>query len=281
MPELPEVETVRRELADLIVGHQISTVEMIGARTFRRVDDRDGFVRALVSRTVSAVNRHGKYLLVELDGLVRTELVIHLRMSGQLLWAASPGDVPLEPRPLHTHAVMTFAAMAGELRFVDPRTFGEWYLTVERAELGHLGPDALHLAESDQAEFARIVGSTRTAVKPLLLDQRRVAGVGNIYADEICFLAGVRIDRPGSSLSKPARLRIAQATGEVLRAAIERGGTTLSDAQYVDLYGNAGAAGNSHAVHARAGEPCPRCSRAVERTVIGGRSAYFCRRCQK
>jgi formamidopyrimidine-DNA glycosylase len=176
---------------------------------------------------------------------------------------------------------MTFAGMVGELRFVDPRTFGEWYLTVGRAELAHLGPDALALAEADPAEFVRIVGSTRTAIKPLLLDQRRMAGIGNIYADEICFAAGVRIDRPGSSLTVPARKRLAAATGEILRAAVELGGTTLSDAQYVDLYGNAGTAGGSHAVHARAGEPCQRCGRVILRTVIGGRSAYWCRGCQK
>jgi formamidopyrimidine-DNA glycosylase len=283
MPELPEVETVRRELSDLIAGHRVATVEMLGARTFRRVTDRDGFTSALIDSTVSAVNRHGKYLLLEItaptqgmsQGLSR-ELVIHLRMSGQLLWM--PTD---SPRPLHTHAVLTFAAMAGELRFVDPRTFGEWFLTVDRAELAHLGPDALALSESDPVEFGRIVGSTRMAIKPLLLDQRRMAGIGNIYADEICFAAGVRIDRPGNSLSGPARRRLAVATGEILRAAVELGGTTLSDAQYVDLYGNAGTAAGSHAVHAKAGQPCRRCGGEILRTVIGGRSAYWCRGCQK
>ncbi len=279
MPELPEVETVRRGLQELIVGATIGGAELLGARTFRRVPDRDDLRRRLEGRTVTHVDRHGKYLLVGLDGGGPDggeELVIHLRMSGQLRWAA--GD--RSDRPPHTHAVLHLDGLAGELRFVDPRTFGEWFPTRGRAELAHLGPDALALA-ADPAAFARVVRSTRTALKPLLMDQRRIAGIGNIYADEICHRSRLRIDRPGSSLSRPAAQRLAEATTAVLGAAVELGGTTLDDAQYVDLFGRPGRAGPGHAVHARAGRPCPSCGRPVRRGVIGGRSAYWCAACQR
>ncbi len=275
MPELPEVETVRRGLAALAVGARVAGVETLGARTFRRVEDPRALAGELTGRTVTHVDRHGKYLLVGLgDGL---ELVVHLRMSGQLLWAD-----PSTPRPPHTHAVLHLegAVPSGELRFVDPRTFGEWYLTHDRDVLGHLGPDALVLA-ADPAGFARVVGSTRAALKPLLMDQRRIAGIGNIYADEICHRARLRVDRPGSSLSRPALARLAAATIDILETAVALGGTTLADAQYVDLFGNPGGAAGGHAVHARAGLPCPTCGSPVRRGVIGGRSAYWCRRCQR
>jgi formamidopyrimidine-DNA glycosylase len=274
MPELPEVETVRRELAELIVGARIIDVEMIGARTFRRVADPQAFRSSVVGRMVERVDRHGKYLLVGLGG--GDELVIHLRMSGQLLWAEADPST----RPVHTHAAARLAGLEGELRFVDPRTFGEWYLTTGRRELAHLGPDALELSQRPSA-FAGVVGSSRAALKPLLMDQRRLAGIGNIYADEICFLARLRVDRPGSSLSRPALRRLADATHQVLSSAVELGGTTLDDAQYVDLFGNRGRAGGGHAVHARAGEPCPRCGRPIRRGAIGGRSAYWCASCQR
>jgi formamidopyrimidine-DNA glycosylase len=277
VPELPEVETVRRGLAELIVSARIADVEMLGARTFRRVDDRDAFRAVVAGSTVSRVDRHGKYLLIGFAEHPAVELVIHLRMSGQLLWSSSRDGVG---RPLHTHAVLHFDGLDGELRFVDPRTFGEWYLTTDRRELAHLGPDALVLA-SDPDAFAAVVGGTRAAVKPLLMDQRRVAGIGNIYADEIAHRARVRIDRPGSSLTRPARRRLAEATSAILGRAIELGGTTLDDEQYVDLFGQPGGAGGVHAVHARAGMPCPTCGRAITRTVIGGRSAYWCRTCQR
>lgn len=274
MPELPEVETVRRELSALIVGAQIVELEMIGARTFRRVEDRAVFRSAVIGRTVEHVDRHGKYLLVGLGGA--DELVIHLRMSGQLLWS----DADAGTRPPHTHAVARLSGLDGELRFVDPRTFGEWYLTHARHELAHLGPDALALSHRPAA-FTAVVGSTRAALKPLLMDQRRLAGIGNIYADEICHLARLRVDRPGSSLSRLSLRRLADATREVLSTAVELGGTTLDDAQYVDLFGNPGRAGAGHAVHARAGEPCRRCGRPIRRSVIGGRSAYWCASCQR
>ena len=193
MPELPEVETVRRDLAQVYLGHDLERLEITGRRTVRR--HPPGLLRALEGRMLMAVGRHGKYLLLEWDdGQV---LVVHLRMSGQLL-AAQPGDAVA----LHTHAVLTFGG-AGELRFVDPRTFGEFFLATpvvpngqavgppgakvplaasRLAELDHLGPDALDV---DVARFGAVLAGRRAPLKALIVDQRAIAGVGNIYADEI------------------------------------------------------------------------------------------------
>ncbi|MDA8291383.1 MAG: bifunctional DNA-formamidopyrimidine glycosylase/DNA-(apurinic or apyrimidinic site) lyase [Actinomycetota bacterium] len=279
MPELPEVETVRRGLEREVVGRRIGRVEVNGARSVRR-QDPGSFVHELEGRRVDAARRRGKYLYAELDD--GAALVVHLRMSGQLRLAGPP---PLEPRSPHTHVVVGLGD-GSELRFVDPRTFGELFVTSERSPdglpsaLAGLGADPL-VDGVDDATLEELAACRRTALKSLLLDQSVIAGVGNIYGDEVCFHSGLRPDRRTESLRGSDAARLGVALRDVLTRAVEKGGSTLRDARYVGLRGAAGSYQHDHAVYGRAGRPCPRCGTLVERTRVGGRSAHFCPRCQR
>lgn len=281
MPELPEVETVRRDLAATVSGRRVERVEATGLRTVRRHGDPAVLVEGVTGRTITAVHRHGKYLLVELDG-GPAAVVVHLRMSGQLRWAP---DGAAAARAPHTHVVLGFEDGA-ELRFVDPRTFGEVYVTAWRPggapppELAHLGPDPL-ASPVTAAALGALLAGRRVAVKARLLDQRALAGLGNIYGDEVLFEAGVRPGRAAGSLRPAEVRRVAAAIGPVLERAIALRGSSLADEQYVDLFGRTGRAQEAHRVHAREGQPCPGCGRAIVRGVVGGRSAYWCPRCQR
>jgi formamidopyrimidine-DNA glycosylase len=266
MPELPEVETVRRDVHDRVVGRVIHDVLATGLRTVRRSSPK-ALEDGAIGRTVTGTGRHGKWLWLTLDngGCV----LVHLRMSGQLRW--EPTTVAA---PLHTHATFRFGA--DELRFVDPRTFGEVIAMPSSAaatELIAQGPDALAITVDELSE--RMM-HRRRAAKVVLLDQKAVAGVGNIYADEILHRARVRPTATG--LSRPAVARVHAAMGEVFDAAIEARGSSLADEQYVDLSGRTGDFQHQHRVHAR--PVCTTCSGDVTRIVLGGRSAYFCRACQ-
>lgn len=272
MPELPEAETVRRDLVDVFAGDRLSQVRVTGRRTVRRHPPQ--LLGKLEGRRLLDVGRHGKYLLFAWDD--GSVMVGHLRMSGQFVRAA-PGSA-LAP---HTHAVLAFAE-AGELRFIDPRTFGELFIVGAgpgpHDELSHLGPDALAVSPSYlQASLA----GRRAPLKSLLTDQRVVAGIGNIYADEICFAAGVRPVRPGGSLKKAEIARLAGAITSVLEAAIAARGSTLPDLGYRDLSGNVGNFQFQHQVYNRLGQPCPACGRPVSRPTFGARSAFMCSRCQR
>jgi len=201
-------------------------------------------------------------------------------MSGQVLLADGGAE-----RPPHTHVVMHLDD-GREAWFVDPRTFGEVVvyapdrIEIELPPVALLGVDPI--AEPfDRATLRRIVRSTSKALKPLLLDQSVIAGIGNIYADEILHRARLRPDRPASSLSAKATWRLHEAIVDVLTASIEVGGSTLSDAQYVDLMGVGGSYQNEHRVYGRTGERCITCGRGwIRRTVSGGRSTHFCPVCQ-
>jgi formamidopyrimidine-DNA glycosylase len=265
VPELPEVETVRSDLAGIFPGHKLDRLLVTGKRTVRR--HRPEELSCLEGLTLAGARRHGKYLL--LDWEAGPTLVVHLRMSGQLL-AVEPGS----ERAPHTHAVFYFAG-APELHFVDPRTFGELFLGAEA--LAHLGPDALSVTTG---ELAAAFAGRRAPVKSLLVNQGVLAGVGNIYSDEICFRARLRPDRPGGSLDRAAIRRLANATRRVLRAAITGRGSTLADRRYRDVLGNSGSYQGEHKVYGRAGMPCWRCGMAIERTHFGARRAFFCAGCQ-
>ncbi|MDQ1429891.1 MAG: formamidopyrimidine-DNA glycosylase, partial [Actinomycetota bacterium] len=188
MPELPEVEVVRRDLDREVVGKKIKAVDVDAMRPVRRHHNRKQFVARLLDRKINAVERRGKYLLCRLDN--DDVLVIHLGMSGQLLRAKSSRD----PMAKHTHVVITFT-QGGQLRFVDPRTFGEMFVTemdnVEKqvTELAHLGIDPLETAMSWE-HFGFMVAQRHAKLKPLLMDQKFIAGIGNIYSDEILWGAG-------------------------------------------------------------------------------------------
>jgi len=274
MPELPEVETVRRDLASLAVGRVIEQVEATAPRCIRRHPSAEDFCGRLAGGRIGEVDRRGKYLLVRLDGGV--VLVVHLGMSGQLLWVPAEA-VADEPRRKHTHVVLTLDA--GEVRYVDPRTFGELFVTTDDVpELAHLGPDAIAVGPAD---LKTVLRARRTQLKPLLMDQRFLAGIGNLYADEILWLAKLRYDRPADSLTAAEVRRLHAAMVETLNAAIERRGSSLADEQYRDLFGAVGDYQADHNAYDREGKPCPRCGRPIVRLKWSGRSTFLCPRCQR
>jgi len=278
MPELPEVEVVRRDLEREIVGKRIRRVEVDGLRSVRRHDDPATLADRLVGRTITRVDRRGKYLLGFLDGT--DVLVVHLGMSGQLLHVANGRAA----RPKHTHVVISFER-GGQLRFVDPRTFGEMFVTArddvehDVPELAHLGIDPLSRGMSWEY-FGELMSKRRTKLKPLLMDQKFMAGIGNIYSDEILWGAGLRWDRVSDTLSDQEIRRLYRSMMETLQDAVKHRGSSLADEQYVDLYGRPGGFQHHHNVYAREGETCPRCRSTIVRVRAGGRSTFFCATCQ-
>ena len=278
MPELPEVEVVRRDLEHEVVGKKIKSVEVNSMRTIRRHRQRKLFTDPLIGRKFTAVERRGKYLLMKLDdGQV---LVVHLGMSGQLLRAKSAKDAMAK----HTQVVITFT-QGGQLRFVDPRTFGEMFVTSvdelenEVDELKHLGIDPLETAMSWDY-FGELVAQRRMKLKPLLMDQKFLAGIGNIYSDEILHAAGLRWDRSSDSLSSQEVRRLYRSMVETLQDAVKYRGSSLADEQYVDLFGQPGEYQQFHKVYARDGEPCKRCRHVIVRQKVNGRSTFYCEACQ-
>jgi len=279
VPELPEVETVRRGLQAQVVGRRITRVEVGRERTVRRTS-RQALIDGLTDATIVAVNRRGKYLLCPLD--TGDELMMHLRMSGRLLVAAAG-----TARPAHTHVVMHLAGLpAQELWFVDPRTFGEVVVfdptnvAVEMPELARMGIDPI--ADGlDRGQFAALLRGRSRQIKALLLDQHVVAGIGNIYCDEALHLARVRWDRRSDAVSPREITRLHAGIMHVLGEAIEAGGSTLADTQYVGVDGESGWFQLSHQVYGRAGQRCATCGKAdIVKVFVAGRGTHFCPRCQ-
>jgi formamidopyrimidine-DNA glycosylase len=274
MPELPEVETVRRDIHDRILGRTVTNVVLGRLRTLRRYADPQEFVDELVGATVTGTGRLGKYLFIDFGP--STRLVIHLRMSGQLLWCDSY-DTPLLK---HTHVRIQFES-GEELRFIDPRTFGEMFVVDPNGSvLSHIGPDAWNAVDTPKQLTERI-GPKRAAVKGVLLDQSVVSGVGSIYADEICFRAKVRPGRSAATLRPIDIKRLHEAMKAVLGEAIEARGSTLGDGQYVGADGQPGTFALSHRVHARKDRPCLACGKPIVSGIVAQRSAYWCTRCQR
>jgi formamidopyrimidine-DNA glycosylase len=272
VPELPEVEVVRRGLEREVAGREVTALAVTGVRTVRR-QPAEELVHRLRGARLGPAGRIGKFLLVPLDDGAET-LVIHLRMSGQLL--LTPPEWPVAR---HTHAVLSLSD-GRELRFVDPRTFGELFVAPSPvAALAHLGPDPLSTRWSAAALERALAGRT-ARLKLLLMDQRFVAGIGNIYSDEALFAARLRFDRPAGSLSGEEVGRLHRAVRTTLREAVRLRGSSLSDGQYVDLFGAPGDYQSRHRVYGREGQPCPRCGGPVRRLSLGGRSTFFCETCQ-
>lgn len=278
MPELPEVETIRRDLEKSILNRRIKSVEVLGKRSVRRHKSPGEFASLVEGRKVISIRRSGKYLIVGLEGDVL--LVVHLGMSGQLLWVKNPKD----PLADHTHVVMSFT-QGGQVRFVDPRTFGEMFAT-PAAEVGERFPELARLGFDPLEDvmswnrFGAMLQSRSASLKSLLMDQAFVAGIGNIYSDEILFAAGLRHDRPSSSLAAEEVRRLYRAMVETLSEAIKHRGSTLADEQYRDIFGETGDYQGQHQVYGREGEPCRRCHAPIVREKVGGRSTFFCLRCQ-
>jgi len=271
VPELPEVETLARDLQELLVGAEICDVEICWPRTVA-LPTVDELTEQLPGRTVVNVRRRGKFLVIGLsDG---TYLLIHLRMSGQLrveVASCSPDG--------HVRAIFRLAD-GRRLVFSDTRKFGRVYWTKDPRDVtGDLGPEPLAEGFSLQ-DFAAALTRRRGAIKPLLLNQQFLAGLGNIYTDEALFVAGLHPLRKADSLSAEEVERLYRAIRMVLSQAIANRGTTLQDERYLDAQGWPGAYGERLRVYGRVGEPCPRCGEPIERIVVGGRGTHVCTQCQ-
>ena len=278
MPELPEVETVRRGLQQVLCGRGIIEVDVRSARSIRRQPEGStGLVAGVRGATVAGVHRRGKYLWWALDGTRSRVLTAHLGMSGQFRHG-DPADA------WTPHERIRFTLDNGtRLSFVDQRTFG-WVLA-EDAESGvpdsvsHVALDPFDAA-FDRRSVARALGSRRTEVKRALLDQTMVSGIGNIYADEALWRARIHPRRATLGLAVSTGVRLLSSAEEVMREAIVAGGTSF-DPLYVNVNGESGWFARDLAAYGRAGEPCRRCGRRIARERFMGRSSYLCPRCQR
>lgn len=280
MPELPEVEVIRRELAPLVCGKEFAApvIHFAGAVHYPAAEQ---FRRLLGGRRIRDLGRKGKYIFFLLD---RGTLLTHLRMTGRLIYRAAgaiaAGDSTLQSK--HLRLELLFAG-GDALFFYDQRKFGGFWLLEnptewEIAGLPRLGPDIWE--EVDGPTFlALLQARPRARIKALLLDQGFVAGMGNIYTDESLFRSGIHPCRCVSTLSVKERENLYRAIREVLAEGIACGGTTTRD--YLDARGSSGTFQERLAVYGCKGEPCSRCGRPVERTVTAGRGTYFCPCCQK
>ena len=276
MPELPEVETVRRGLEGQVVGATITSVRIDGSRTLRRhMGPEDDFAARLTGRTVVAAKRRGKFLWLPLDDAAA--LVVHLGMSGQLR-VHGPSERVLP----HTRARFGLNERR-ELRFVDQRTFGSLAVVddgepVPRA-LAHIAPDPFD-ASFDMVGFSRALRHRGSGIKAALLDQRLVSGVGNIYADEALWRSRLHWARPCTSLRAGDVRELIGHVRDVLVEAIAAGGTSF-DALYVSVNGESGWFDRSLSAYGQAGEPCPRCATPIVREPFANRSSYRCPSCQR
>jgi formamidopyrimidine-DNA glycosylase len=263
MPELPEVETVTRSIAPL-VGRRIVSAEFRCLRILRG-GDPDAMAERVQGRRIAGVKRYGKFILVSLKG--GGYLVIHLGMTGKLLLGGPPGK--------HTHAILTLDR--GVLLYDDSRQFGCLQFSEDfPARVSRLGPEPLEVTFED---FAAGLKDRKTRIKSLLLNQTFLRGVGNIYADEALFRAGIHpLAMAGRIRGERAR-KLHQAVVQVLTEAIAAGGSSISD--YVDAEGRKGFFQFSHRVYQRTGEPCVKCKTPIQRVIVTQRSSHFCPKCQK
>jgi formamidopyrimidine-DNA glycosylase len=279
MPELPEVETVARGLQTLVAGRTIVSVSL-GKTDF--MDDPTAIEREVPGKSIVAVERYGKFLLVRLSGAQGKEvlhansesaLLVHLGMTGILI-----PQPAAEPARKHTHVAMLLDD-GRELRYIDPRRFGRMaYLAGEtlRTELERFGADPLSASVD---EFVRRIAARRARIKALLLDQSVIRGVGNIYADESLWKAKIHPAALGARLTRIAVRKLYRALQEILRKAILLRGSSISD--FLDADGMPGEYQRHHRVYGREGERCVRCGAVIRRAIVAGRSSYHCPKCQK
>lgn len=268
MPELPEVEVVRRKLAPIWEGQVMQKV-WVAEPSYFFLTPPPLLKKRLTGRTVTHLERHGKYLLARLDDASR--LLCHLGMTGQLTTQGFPRDP-------HVHVVFHLKSH-GSITFRDVRKFGkiEWIAAGQSSpRLDKLGPDALSISA---ALLQRGLQGRRLAIKSALLDQSLLAGVGNIYADEALFQARISPLRPAASLQREEVTRLAQQIRRILRTSVRQGGSTIND--YLQPDGQWGGYQNWHQVYGKTGEPCPLCATPLARVVLGARSSHFCPACQK
>lgn len=292
MPELPEVETIVRDIRPAIIGKMISGLVMRPKAQSNLMNvDPQTFYEHTMTQIVTTVIRKGKYIIMPLDN--DSAIVMHLGMTGRILVRDVP-EVSFDERftsdnfvDRHTHFLMELTDPSGvdadvELHFNDVRLFGNIWLVTQLDDidnipitgLAELGPDALGITIQ---EFNHIM-RTRASVKSVLLDQKKIAGVGNIYADEACFSAGVRPTRKGGSLSKGERAKLWLAVKTVLKEGLKYRGSSVSD--YTDAAGKTGSFQEHHKVYQKTGQKCVDCEAKIQKIKLSGRSTHFCPSCQ-
>jgi formamidopyrimidine-DNA glycosylase len=305
MPELPEVETIRGQLSPLVEGRTLRRMEILDARWSRPLDPEE-LSSALEGRRVERLRRRGKYLVWSFEGDVH--LAQHLRMTGAVLVEPAAGRSGVDPPHTRVRLELTrkLAGGAGSrdrarpdadagntatvardraglrLAIVDPRRFGTGELLLGSEALDAFFVERLGIEPLDERftaeQLKRLARGRRAPIKAFLLDQRRVAGVGNIYADEALFRAGVHPLRPAGRLSRGQYAALRDGVIEALQAGIDARGATIDDFRDVD--GVSGSFQDQFLVHRRAGEPCPRCGAEIVKMVVGGRGSYVCETCQ-
>lgn len=287
MPELPEVEMVRRQLVDRIVGKEIAAIEV---REWKSVGNDRYFVKRLVGQQITTIERVGKYLFFELSG-DNSFIIGHLKMTGRIIFKTPAGRreyggghalaTPQPEQPhAHTRVIFTFAD-GSHLYFNDMRKFG--YLKRATATEVALQQSVLGIeplgADYTRTYFAEVLQDRSTSIKAVLLKQSDIAGLGNIYVDEACWRGQIRPDRLAKTLTEDEIDRLFAATRLVLEEALEYGGTTFRD--YVDTNGEHGNFTDKLAVFGREGEKCSRCGAIIQKSRVAGRGTHFCPRCQK
>ncbi|MGC2503151.1 MAG: DNA-formamidopyrimidine glycosylase [Silvibacterium sp.] len=274
MPELPEVETVANGVNGRVRGERIASVWLSRYKEPFKTS-RAEMAEALSGQRIERVYREGKHIVFDLSGLGGSrdlQWIVHLGMTGRLL--VSSAEVPL---PAHTHAVLSLSG-GRELRFVDARRFGRLALHRVSGGAGFRGPGSEPLSISGE-DFVALFRGRKLPIKAALLNQTLLHGVGNIYADESLFRAGIRPQREAGRLSRVRLMRLHGALQEILRKAIQLGGSSVSD--YVDADGVAGFFQLEHRVYMRTGQPCVACGRPIRRIVLAGRGTHFCWHCQR
>ena len=273
MPELPEVETIRKSLEPHVINATIKSV-FIGEKKLRWEVDRDAFNRFVVNQTIVLVNRRGKYLIWGLDN--KAHVIFHLGMSGRL--GIFENGAELEK---HTHLIFTLFN-GKHIRYRDPRRFGFVEVLNSQQSLSDrfqsLGSEPLSESFSSTYLYHKLKKSNR-AIKQIIMDNRIVVGIGNIYANEALFYSGILPSRISASLKKDEGNNLVSSLKKVLKSAIKEGGTTLNDYRNAD--GEPGFFQQKLLVYARAGETCLKCGHIIEKIEIGQRSTFFCQICQK
>lgn len=273
MPELPEVETVRKTLEQLVLGKEINKIDVFWPKIIKKPEPVEQFIDALVGQTIRQISRRGKFLIFILDDY---SLVSHLRMEGKYgLYGKE------EPYDKHTHVIFSFTD-GSQLRYRDVRKFGTMHLFIKGKEfenppLLNLGPEPLSSDFTVEYLYQKLMKTNRK-IKSVLLDQKVVVGIGNIYVDESLFRAGIHPERLASSLSVLETTKLQQEIVATLSEAVEKGGSTIRS--YVNSQGQIGMFQLELLVYGRKGETCKKCGTPIEKLVVGGRGTHICPSCQ-
>jgi formamidopyrimidine-DNA glycosylase len=284
VPELPEVETIAQGLDKRVAGDGIESV-WIGSKKQPLKSSAALIASTLEGKRIARVHRAGKHIVFDLEGaaqpnktrqaasLQTAQWIVHLGMTGHLTVSEPSAEIVK-----HTHLIAKLAS-GRELRFIDPRMFGKLSVHLHSRDAGGFDPGGIEPLEATEEQFVALFRGRKTPIKSALLNQKLLRGVGNIYADESLFRAGIRPRRRAASITRAQLGKLHRAVQEVLREAIALGGSSISD--YVDADGEEGFFQLQHRVYGREGEPCLVCKTAIQRVVIAGRSSHYCAKCQK